>query len=146
MSELDDRHRRLDNGIFIDVGDVHWEAVRAAGPGGQNVNKVNSAIHLRYDLKQVSLPEEMKQRLLATGDRRISADGVIVIKAQRFRTQGQNRADALERLLGLLNNATKAPKRRLRTRPTRASVERRHKKKGITSKNKALRRKPGIDS
>ncbi|MEO7251819.1 MAG: alternative ribosome rescue aminoacyl-tRNA hydrolase ArfB [Arenimonas sp.] len=100
--------------------------VRASGPGGQNVNKVSSAVELRFDAAQSpSLPEPVRVRLLARRDRRITGDGVIVISAQRFRTQERNRQDARERLAALLLAATVAPKKRIATKPTKGSKERR---------------------
>lgn len=100
--------------------------VRASGPGGQNVNKVSSAVELRFDAAQSpSLPEPVRARLLARRDRRITGDGVIVISAQRFRTQERNRQDARERLAALVLAATVAPKKRIATKPTKGSRERR---------------------
>ena len=100
--------------------------VRASGPGGQNVNKVSSAVELRFDAAgSRSLPESVRARLLARRDRRITGEGVIVISAQRFRTQERNRQDARDRLTGLLLAATVAPKKRIATKPTKGSKERR---------------------
>ena len=105
--------------------EVTLVAIRAQGAGGQNVNKVASAIHLRFDILASSLPEELKMRLLASTDSRISDDGVLVIKAQQFRTQEKNRLDAVERLIRIIRHAAMTPKKRTPTRPTTASRQRR---------------------
>jgi ribosome-associated protein len=132
-------------GLRLNLDDVHMEAMRASGAGGQNVNKVSSAIHLRYDLRHARLPERVRERLLSSGDSRISSDGVLVIKAQRHRTQGLNREDALRRLQELLLDANRERKPRRPTRPTRASQRRRLDSKKKQSINKGLRKKPPVD-
>ena len=133
-------------GFSLDLDDVQMDAVRSSGSGGQNVNKVATAIHLRYDLTRARLPERIRERLLAGGDSRISDDGVLIIKAQRHRTQARNRQDALERLVELLREASVERKPRRPTRPSRAARQRRLDEKAISSKNKALRKKPYVDS
>jgi ribosome-associated protein len=125
----------------VDESEVEISAVRAQGAGGQNVNKVSSAIHLRFDVAASSLPEPVKARLLASSDRRLSEQGVIVIKAQRHRSQDLNRRDALERLNALVAKAAEVPTVRKPTKPTRASKRRRLEAKTQRSEVKAGRAK-----
>ncbi|GAB5414455.1 MAG: alternative ribosome rescue aminoacyl-tRNA hydrolase ArfB [Congregibacter sp.] len=132
-------------GLRIHRDDLQFEAIRASGPGGQNVNKVSSAIQLRFDINNSQLPGTVKTLLLATRDRRISDAGVLVIKAQRFRTQPKNRADAVDRLVELVRDATAVQKRRIPSKPSRSSMERVKKKKVISKNIKALRKKPKVD-
>lgn len=131
--------------ISVPVSEIEFKAIRASGPGGQNVNKVSSAIHLRFDVKASSLLEGYKTRILSFSDQRISSDGVIVIKAQSSRLQARNKEMALERLQELLRKIfTDKPNRRP-TRPTRGSKERRLKKKSIRSAVKSGRGKVRLD-
>ncbi len=129
--------------LLFDEREVRISAVRAQGAGGQNVNKVSSAVHLRFDIRASSLPEELRQRLLRLADARITAEGEIVIKAQRYRTQQANRLDALQRLQALLARAATPPRPRKATRPTRASRERRLQAKRERGQTKALRGQSG---
>jgi ribosome-associated protein len=125
--------------LEIPDAEIEIAAVRSQGAGGQNVNKVSSAIHLRFDVRASSLPADLQERILALRDRRITDDGVVVIKAQSHRTQEQNRADALERLAELIAPALVRRKARKKTKPTRASKERRLDAKRRQSQTKALR-------
>ena len=116
---------RITDNIEIPDDEIELSAIRAQGAGGQNVNKVATAIHLRFDLHSPSLPEAVRQRLLQSGDSRITTDGVLVIKAQNHRTQERNRQEAIERLQELIQAAARTPRKRIPTRPGRAAKERR---------------------
>ena len=121
-------------------GEISFDAIRASGPGGQNVNKVSNAVHLRFDIRASSLPEAVKARLLAWPDQRISSEGVVVIKAQDERSLERNRAQALARLIELVQAAAHVPKVRRATKPTYGSQQRRLESKARRSSVKALRR------
>jgi len=127
--------------LQIPESEVEIEAVRAAGPGGQNVNKVSSAVHLRFDIPASSLPGAVKARLLGLRDQRITREGVVVIKARQHRSRDRNRVDALRRLHQLVRSVAEPPRPRRPTRPTRASKLRRIESKIRRGRIKALRRK-----
>ncbi len=128
--------------ISIPLDEIEISAIRAQGPGGQNVNKVASAIHLRFDIQASSLPEAVKQRLLQKQDQRITGDGIVIIKAQNHRSQEKNRTEALARLAELVNLASHRPRKRIPTRPGRAAKQKRMDAKKRRGSLKKLRGKP----
>lgn len=124
----------------IDEKEIHWEFIQSSGPGGQNVNKVATAVQLRFDITQsASLPEDVRTRLIKLAGRRVTQDGILIIEARRYRTQEQNRQDALKRLFELLHNAYQKPKLRRRTQPTLAARQKRLAGKRRRSEIKRLR-------
>ncbi len=131
----------ISHNISLANHEIQMQAIRAQGAGGQNVNKVSSAIHLRFDIKASSLPDFYKQRLLALHDHRINKDGVIIIKAQEFKSQEKNRQIALQRLAALIRQAGVVQKSRLPTKPSRAAKQKRLNKKTQRGITKSLRGK-----
>lgn len=131
---------RITDAIAIDESEIHEDFIRSSGPGGQNVNKVATAVQLRFDAgRSPSIPQDVLGRLTALAGRRMTEDGVLIIHAKRFRTQDQNRQDAMDRLISLIRKATLKPKPRHRTKPTLASRKRRLESKRRRSQTKRIR-------
>ena len=137
---------RIGSDIIIEEDELSWEFVRSGGPGGQNVNKVATAVQLRFDVAgSASLPSDAKDRLKRIAGRRMTAEGVLIIRAQRFRSQERNRVDARERLQEIITEAVKRPKRRTRTRPTASSRIQRLESKRRMAAKKGMRRTTSSD-
>lgn len=131
--------------FFIDERELHFDFIRAAGPGGQNVNKVATAVQMRFDISNSALASDLKGRLIRLAGNRVTADGVLLIEAKHFRTQEQNREDALRRFIELIRKALVKPKPRKKTKPSAASKEKRLKSKKVKGEVKRLRQSKSFE-
>lgn len=132
--------------IFLDDGELNWDFVRSSGPGGQKVNKVATAVQLRFDVSNSdSIPDDVKQRLVKIGGKRVTDEGTLIINARSHRSQIRNREDALDRLIALIREAAEAPTPRRATKPSKAANRRRLEEKKRQSAKKRLRKKPTLD-
>ncbi len=141
---MENRVLHISSQVSILVNEIKFEAIRAQGAGGQNVNKVSTAIHLRFDIQNSSLPHKVKEKIAALNDKRISKNGIIVIKAQKFRSQEKNREDALNRLKALILKSMVKQKKRKPTRPSRGAKKKRMDHKTKHGKLKQLRQKVSL--
>ncbi len=130
---------RISNNVTLDENEIEFEAIRSQGPGGQKVNKTSAAIHLRFDIAASSLPEYYKERLLGKKDKRITKDGIIVIKSQQHRSQEQNKEEAIERLAELIKSVNRVEKKRIPTKPKKSAVKKRLQSKKKHGQKKKLR-------
>ncbi len=145
LSPLEKVMLRITGRVQIPLSEIELRAMRSQGSGGQSVNKVSTAIHLFFDISASSLPPRVKERLLSLGDRRITEEGVVVIKSQESRSQEANREAALDRLRQLIERGLSVPKKRRATKPTKGSQTKRLKSKSLRSRTKSLRGRPGAD-
>ena len=134
---------KISNSVFLDDNEITFEAIRAQGSGGQKVNKTSVAIHLRFDIAASSLPDFYKEKLLSLKDKRITKEGIIVIKSQQHRSQEQNREEALERLVELIKSVNVVQKKRIATKPTKGAVKRRLQSKKKHAQKKKMRGESG---
>ncbi len=132
---------RVVDDIFIDDSEIKEEFIRSGGPGGQHVNKVSTAVQLRFDIKSSKLPQDIKERLIRLGGKRVTDDGILIISSRGFRKRELNRVDAIDKLIALIRKACEKPRRRVKTKPSRAKREKRIEEKKARGGTKKMRRK-----
>src|SRR3989337_3773024 len=132
---------RVTDDIFIDDGEIKEEFIRPGGPGGQHVNKVSTAVQLRFDIKGSKLPPDIKERLIRLGGRRVTDEGILIISSRGLRKRELNRVDAADKLIALIRKACERPRRRVKTKPSRAKMEKRIEEKKVRGGTKKMRRK-----